>query len=195
MPSPHARLQLQRRPAVLPEPVLRTAVSEMPRLARHRHGRHGDEPSRQGEFISIADKAEADLRTLLAIPRDYEVLFLQGGAIGENAIVPMNLLGGGSDIVDSSIPARGPSARSRKPESTVASTSRRRRKRKASRGFRTARRGGSRPARRTCTSGTNETIGGVEYHWTPDVGGDVPLVADMSVAHTRRVRSTSRSTA
>ena len=46
------------------------------------------------EFMGIAAKAEADLRTLLAIPDDYSVLFLQGGAIAENAIVPMNLLGG-----------------------------------------------------------------------------------------------------
>src|SRR6266542_1466101 len=46
------------------------------------------------EFISIAAKAEADLRALLAIPTNYKVLFLQGGAIGENAIVPMNLLAG-----------------------------------------------------------------------------------------------------
>ena len=45
------------------------------------------------EFMGIAAKAEADLRTLLAIPDDYSVLFLQGGAIAENAIVPMNLLG------------------------------------------------------------------------------------------------------
>ena len=48
---------------------------------------------RGSEFISIADKAEADLRKLMSIGDDYEVLFLQGGAIGENAIVPMNLLG------------------------------------------------------------------------------------------------------
>ena len=76
-----------------PEPVLRTAAAEM--LDWHGSGMCVMEMSHRGkEFIGIADKAEADLRTLLAIPDDYEVLFLQGGAIGENAIVPMNLFGG-----------------------------------------------------------------------------------------------------
>src|SRR5512141_2708014 len=79
-------------PATLPEPVLRKAAEEM--LDWHGSGMSVMEMSHRGkEFISIADKAEADLRTLLAIPDLYKVLFLQGGAIGENAIVPMNLLG------------------------------------------------------------------------------------------------------
>ena len=46
------------------------------------------------EFIAIHAEAERLLRELLAIPANYKVLFLQGGAIGENAIVPMNLLRG-----------------------------------------------------------------------------------------------------
>ena len=79
-------------PAVLPEPVLRQAAAEM--LDWHGSGMSVMEMSHRGkEFIGIAAKAEADLRTLLAIPADYCVLFLQGGAIAENAIVPMNLLG------------------------------------------------------------------------------------------------------
>jgi len=82
-------------PAVLPEEVLRKAAAEM--LDWHGSGMSVMEMSHRGkEFIAIAAKAEADLRTLLAIPADYAVLFLQGGAIGENAIVPMNLLGGKS---------------------------------------------------------------------------------------------------
>src|ERR1700753_1094158 len=48
------------------------------------------------EFISIHAEAEADLRELFAIPKNYKVLFLQGGAIAENAIVPMNMLRGRS---------------------------------------------------------------------------------------------------
>src|SRR3954469_21846298 len=84
-------------PAVLPEPVLRTAAAEM--LDWHGTGMCVMEMSHRGkEFISIADKADADLRNLLAIPADYDVLFLQGGAIGENAIVPMNLMGGASNV-------------------------------------------------------------------------------------------------
>src|SRR5512132_4350479 len=79
-------------PAVLPEPVLRRAAGEM--LDWHDSGMSVMEMSHRGkEFIAIAAKAEADLRTLLAIPASYKVLFLQGGAIAENAVVPMNLLG------------------------------------------------------------------------------------------------------
>src|SRR5690606_17808334 len=79
-------------PAVLPKEVLQRAAAEM--LDWHGTGMSVMEMSHRGpEFISIAKKAEADLRRLLAIPQDYAVLFLQGGAIAENAIVPMNLLG------------------------------------------------------------------------------------------------------
>ena len=73
-------------PAVLPESVLQQAASEM--LDWRGSGMSVMEMSHRGkEFISIADKTEADLRTLLAIPDDYAVLFLQGGAIAENALV------------------------------------------------------------------------------------------------------------
>src|SRR5512132_2446892 len=86
-------------PAVLPEPVLQQAAGEM--LDWRGSGMSVMEMSHRGkEFISIADKAEADLRRLLAIPADHAVLFLQGGAIGENAIVPMNLMGGASRVAD-----------------------------------------------------------------------------------------------
>src|ERR1700730_14165768 len=82
-------------PAVLPEEVLRKAAAEM--LDWHGSGMSVMEMSHRGkEFISIADKAQADLRALLAIPASYKVLFLQGGAIAENAIIPMNLLSGKS---------------------------------------------------------------------------------------------------
>src|SRR6266481_1196444 len=78
-------------PAVLPESVLRQATAEM--LDWHGSGMSVMEMSHRGkEFIGIADKAQADLRALLAIPSNYKVLFLQGGAIAENAIIPMNLL-------------------------------------------------------------------------------------------------------
>src|SRR5205814_9374542 len=80
-------------PAVLPEVVSRQAAAEM--LDWHGSGMSVMEMSHRGkEFISIAEKAEADFRDLLAIPSNYKVLFLQGGAIAENAIVPMNLLAG-----------------------------------------------------------------------------------------------------
>ena len=79
-------------PAVLPEDVLRQAADEM--LDWHGSGMSVMEMSHRGkEFISIAEQAEADLRELLAIPSNYRVLFMQGGAIAENALIPMNLLG------------------------------------------------------------------------------------------------------
>src|SRR5512144_761065 len=80
-------------PAMLPAEVLSRAGDEM--LSWHGSGMSVMEMSHRGkEFISIAEQAESDLRELLAIPSDYAVLFLQGGAIAENAIVPMNLLRG-----------------------------------------------------------------------------------------------------
>ena len=80
-------------PAVLPKPVLMRAQAEM--LDWHGSGMSVMEMSHRGkEFISILEKAEADLRTLLAVPGNYKVLFLQGGAIAENAMIPLNLLAG-----------------------------------------------------------------------------------------------------
>ncbi len=80
-------------PAVLPEAVLRQAADEM--LDWHGSGMSVMEMSHRGkEFIAIHAEAESLLRELMAIPANYKVLFMQGGAIGENAIVPMNLLRG-----------------------------------------------------------------------------------------------------
>ena len=88
-------------PAALPEPVLRQAAEEM--LDWHGSGMSVMEMSHRGkEFISIHAEAEALLRELLAVPANYKVLFLQGGAVGENAFLPMNLLRGktAADYVD-----------------------------------------------------------------------------------------------
>lgn len=77
-------------PATLPEEVLQQAAAEM--LDWQGSGMGVMEMSHRGkEFISIAQQAEADLRELLAIPANYKVLFMQGGAIAQNAILPMNL--------------------------------------------------------------------------------------------------------
>jgi phosphoserine aminotransferase len=164
-------------PAVLPEPVLRTAAEEM--LDWHGSGMSVMEMSHRGkEFISIAAKAEADLRELLAVPADYAVLFLQGGAIGENAIVPMNLLAGrgGADYVDTGEWSRKSIKEAKKYGRVNVAASAEDEKYTYV------------PPRSEWTLDpdaayvhvcTNETIGGVEYHWTPDTGA-VPLVADMS---------------
>ncbi|MCP4043590.1 MAG: aminotransferase class V-fold PLP-dependent enzyme, partial [Gammaproteobacteria bacterium] len=80
-------------PAMLPEAVLRRARDEM--LDWRGSGMSVMEMSHRGkEFVSIAEKAEADLREILAVPDNYKVLFLQGGASSQFAMVPLNLLGG-----------------------------------------------------------------------------------------------------
>jgi phosphoserine aminotransferase len=80
-------------PAMLPEPVLRRAQEEL--LDWHGSGMCVAEMSHRGkEFLSIAQQAEADLRELLAVPDNYKVLFLQGGASLQFAMAPMNLLRG-----------------------------------------------------------------------------------------------------
>jgi phosphoserine aminotransferase len=166
-------------PATLPEEVLRQAAAEM--LDWHGSGQSVMEMSHRGEqFIAIAEAAEADLRTLLGIPDDYAVLFLQGGASLQFEMAPMNLLGtvehpkadyvntgewakkaikGASRLADVNIAA---SSEDRKfsyvpPQSTWRLSD------DAAYVHYTA----------------NETIGGVEFQWIPDVR-DVPLVADMS---------------
>ena len=79
-------------PSAMPESVLRQAAAEM--LDWHGSGMSVMEMSHRGkQFVEICTQAESDLRELLAISDDYAVLFMQGGATAENAIVPLNLLG------------------------------------------------------------------------------------------------------
>jgi phosphoserine aminotransferase len=79
-------------PAALPETVLRRAADEM--LDWHGSGMSVMEMSHRGkEFTAIVQKTVADFRSLLDIPSNYQVLFLQGGALAMNALIPMNLLG------------------------------------------------------------------------------------------------------
>lgn len=79
-------------PAALPETVLQRAAAEM--LDWQGSGMSVMEMSHRGKhFSQICDEAEADLRELLSIPDDYAALFMQGGGLAENAIVPMNLIG------------------------------------------------------------------------------------------------------
>jgi len=80
-------------PAMLPKEVLLQAKEEM--LDWQGSGMCVMEMSHRGkEFMSIAAKAEADLRELLAVPDNYKVLFLQGGASSQFSMVPLNLLAG-----------------------------------------------------------------------------------------------------
>jgi len=164
-------------PAVLPEPVLEQASREM--LDWHGSGTSVMEMSHRGkEFIGIAEQAEADLRELLAVPANYKVLFLQGGATIQFAAVPMNLLRGKktADYVNTGEWSKK-AIKEAKRYCTVdiAASS-------EDRNFSYA------PAQSAWKLDpnaayvhytSNETIGGVEFHWVPDTGS-VPLVADMS---------------
>ena len=168
-------------PAALPEPVLRQAADEM--LDWHGSGMSVMEMSHRGkEFIAHPRRGRGRLRELLAIPANYKVLFLQGGAIGENAIVPMNLLRGKTraDYVDTGEWSKKSIKEAKKYCTVNVAAS------GEASGFTcdpaAARRGSSTPDAAYVHICSNETIGGVEYHWTPDTG-DVPLVADMSSQH------------
>jgi len=164
-------------PAALPEPVLRQAADEM--LDWRGSGMSVMEMSHRGkEYMAIHAEAEALLRELLAVPANYKVLFLQGGAIGQNAFVPMNLLRGrtSADYVDTGEWSKK-SIKDAKKYCTVriAATA------EASRYTRVPPQAEWKldPNAAYVHICANETIGGVEYHWTPDTGA-VPLVADMS---------------
>lgn len=94
MSTPHRPFNFSAGPAVLPEEVLRQAAEEM--LDWHGSGMSVMEMSHRGkEFISIYEEAERTVRSLLQVPSHFRILFMQGGGLGENAIVPMNLSRGG----------------------------------------------------------------------------------------------------
>jgi phosphoserine aminotransferase len=165
-------------PAVLPEEVLRRAQEEM--LDWHGTGMSVMEMSHRGpEFGEILTRAEADLREILAVPSNYRILFMQGGALAENAIVPLNLLGeqGLADYVDTGIwSQKSITEASRYGEVVVVASGK-------SSGYTRIppesewRRSPDAAYLHLCT---NETIGGLEYHWLPEPAYGVPLVADMS---------------
>jgi len=164
-------------PAVLPEEVLREAAAEM--LDWHGSGMCVMEMSHRGpEFIAIAAEAERDLRAVAAIPEHYKVLFLQGGATLQFAQVPINLLGGkrSADYVNTGEWSKKAikEAQSLCAVNVAASA--------ADANFTYV---PEQSAWRLSADAayvhicSNETIGGVEFHWVPETGA-VPLVADMS---------------
>ena len=164
-------------PAALPEEVLKEAAAQM--LDWQGSGQSVMEMSHRGkEFMSIAAAAEADLRELLAIPANYKVLFLQGGATLQFEMIPMNLLAGktAADYVHTGEWAKKAikEAKTFCQVNTVASAEDKK--------FTYA------PAQSEWKLNpdaayvhytANETIGGVEFHWTPNTG-NVPLICDMS---------------
>ena len=164
-------------PAMLPEPVLRHAQATL--LEYGEVGASILEISHRGaDFLAVARQAEADLRTLLAIPDDYAVLFTSGGATTVQALLPLNFAAPGQacDYVVSghwgktALKQAAPCADARIAASSEAG------------GFRDV------PPREQWRLSpdaayvhvtANETIHGVEWRDIPAVG-NAPLVADFS---------------
>lgn len=164
-------------PAAVPEPVLQQAQAEL--LDWHGSGMSIMEMSHRGkEFTVIATRSEADLRELLGIPDNYKVLFLQGGASGQFAAIPLNLLRGKTraDYVNTGIWSKKAIGEAKLycAVNVVASSE--------VENFTTVPERGSwrcDPEAAYLHYTPNETIGGLEFHEIPD-SGNVPLVADMS---------------
>jgi phosphoserine aminotransferase len=162
-------------PATLPAPVLEQAAAEM--LDWNGSGMSVMEMSHRGaEFMQIFERCMSDFRELMAVPETHEVLFMQGGAIAENAIVPMNLSRGGKlDFVLTGVWSEKSAKEAAKYCDVQIA---------------------ARPDSDTYTSippqdkwnlrkdaqylhlCTNETIHGVEFQTLPDVA--TPIVADVS---------------
>jgi phosphoserine aminotransferase len=164
-------------PAILPEEVLGQAGDEM--LDFRGSGMSIMEMSHRSKtFIAVAEQAEADLRELLAIPKNYKVLFLQGGATLQFGLVPMNLLRGkkSADYVNTGEWSKKAikEAKGQCTVNVVASSE--------DANFSYAPEQSNwkvDPQAAYLHYCSNETIGGVEFQWTPDTGA-VPLVCDMS---------------
>jgi len=164
-------------PAALPTAVLEKAAGEM--LDWNGKGLSVMEMShRSDEYVSIAQKAEQDLRDLLSIPDNYKVLFMQGGATAQFAMIPMNLLRGknSADYINTGQWSQKAIKEAKRycNVNVVASSE--------DKNFTYA------PAQADLKLNPdaayvhytpNETIGGVEFDYIPDTG-DVPLVADFS---------------
>lgn len=163
-------------PAALPEAVLEQAAQELPNYQSA--GLSVMEMShRSAEIVAIAEQAEKDFRELLGISDDYAVLFLQGGASTQFSAVPLNLLGdkGTADYVNTGQWSKKAIKEAKRYAdiNVVASSE--------NTNFTSI------PAFETWQLNSeaaylhytpNETIGGVEFMWTPDV--KVPLIADLS---------------
>lgn len=164
-------------PAALPIEVLEQAQAEM--LDWNGSGISVMEMSHRGkDYMSIAAKAEADLRELMSIPDNYKVLFLQGGASSQFAMVPINLLNGkkSADYLLTGQWSKKAVEEAKRfcNVNVVADTSDSK--------FTTLPDEASLkfdPEAAYVHYTPNETIVGVEFDYIPDTG-DVPLVADMS---------------
>jgi phosphoserine aminotransferase len=159
-------------PAVLPEPVLRQVAAEM--LDWGGSGMSVMEMSHRGkEFGSILAAAESDLRELLGVPANFRILFMQGGGLGENAIVPLNLSRGGKvDVVVTGSWSRKSAAEARRYADVQIAAE--------GNGREIPRDWQLRDDAAYVHVCTNETIDGVEFHDLPQWANGVPLVIDCS---------------
>jgi phosphoserine aminotransferase len=166
-------------PAVLPKEVLTQAAAEM--LDWNGSGMSVMEMSHRGpEFLSIYHAAERDLRELLAVPDNYRILFMQGGGLSQNAIIPMNLVGSVDTPVDfiqtGSWSSKSIKEAARYAKVNVAASAQ-------ANGYTFVPPQDEwklTPGAAYLHMCTNETIDGVEIDFVPTVQGDTPLVADMS---------------
>ncbi|WP_334135588.1 3-phosphoserine/phosphohydroxythreonine transaminase [Tepidimonas sp.] len=170
-------------PAAMPESVLQQAAAEM--LDWHGTGMGVMEMSHRGAaFGEILERAEADLRTLLAIPPHFRVLFSQGGALAHNAMVPLNLVGRRTarriDVVVTGAWSQKSAQEARRyGDVQIAANG-------ADSGFTTIPDPATWHLRDDASYVhlcSNETIHGVEFHTLPDLAGlgsDAPLVIDFS---------------
>jgi phosphoserine aminotransferase len=169
-------------PAVLPKEVLQQAQAEL--TDWHGSGMSVMEMSHRGkEYMGIHAQAEADLRELMGIPANYKVLFLQGGAHLQFSMIPLNLLRGkaSADYVNTGEWSKKAIAEAKKFGGVNVAADNKDRNCTYVPAFDTWTRD---PNAAYLHYTPNETIGGVEFGWVPQLGdggpGDVPLVADMS---------------
>jgi phosphoserine aminotransferase len=164
----------------MPEAVLQRAAAEM--LDWQGSGMSVMEMSHRGkEFGAICTRAEADIRTLLAVPEHFHILFMQGGGLGENAIVPMNLSRGTSAdfVITGSWSAKSQKEAQRYCKANIAASN------ADGKHTRLPDPAGWQLSRdasyvHICS---NETIHGIEFQDLPDLaalGSDAPLVIDFS---------------
>ena len=164
-------------PAALSEEVLQQAREEM--LDWQGSGMSVMEMSHRGkEFVSIAETAEADLRELMAIPDNYKVLFLQGGASSQFAMIPLNFATDkrATDYINTGSWSKKAIAEAKRfSDVNIAATT------EEIKFTGTPVQGDLNlsPNAAYVHVTPNETIEGVEFPYLPDTG-DVPLVADMS---------------
>ncbi|WP_220812834.1 3-phosphoserine/phosphohydroxythreonine transaminase [Pseudomonas paralcaligenes] len=164
-------------PAALPTAVLQRAQAEM--LDWQGRGLSVMEMShRSDEYVAIAEKAEQDLRDLLSIPNDYKVLFLQGGASQQFAEIPLNLLpeDGTADYIETGIWSKKAIEEARRYGNINIAAS--------AKGYDYFAIPGQNEWQLSKDAAyvhyaSNETIGGLQFDWIPEVG-DTPLVVDMS---------------